>query len=56
MKYTTELKIKNLIKRLVKTPGKILSHMTAADHDGSGQWASPYESNVNTEKENKTKK
>lgn len=55
MKYSTELKIKNIVKKIIKTPGKIMGHLTAADHDGSGQWASPYEKSEKCEKKDKTK-
>lgn len=35
--------IKRVIKKIIRMPGKIFQHISSADHDGSGQWASPYE-------------
>mgnify|MGYP003316404393 CR=1 FL=1 len=49
MKYSTELMIKRIIKKIIRTPVKIFQHITAADHDDSGQWSSPYEKKQDSE-------
>lgn len=55
-KEILKMKVANKVKKIKNASAKIMRHLTAADHDGSGQWSSPYEDNRKTEQNKETKK